>query len=469
MRPLAILAALLIAACRGRPSPAPRPAPSIRPNVLLITIDTLRADHLGLYGYRRHTSPHIDAFGAEGTVFERAYTYWPKTRGSMVILFTGRRPSQTGYTRTHPALLPFNPTLASVLKAAGYGTFAIVDNPNVAAANGFAKGFDRYQETWEDHGLGNEVGRAKAITKGALKIIEHPPEEQGFFLWLHYVNPHGPYTPPPPYDAAFLDDEAQSGPTLPVVPGFHGGIHKQWAAPGHDRLGYYVAQYDGEIATADAEVGQVLDALRASPSWEHTIIVVTADHGESLGDHGYYFDHGEDLFDPCLRIPLIIRVPGGPRGQRTRILASTLDVVPTILDAVKVSYPPDLAGTSLLPSLGGGAGAGRPRLFAQNDRDLSASFDTRFKIVATPGSKGMRYSLYDRAGDPEETRDLSRARADDLRVERRELELFLDHNEQEWAETRRLLKGAPGEGKMSHGACEQLKSLGYLPGDYPCP
>ena len=132
------LAVLILGACTS-PGPASRePSPKARAsggsgtNVLLITIDTLRADHLGIYGYRRNTSPHIDALGRQGTVFDAAYTFWPKTRGSFVMIHTGRRPSQNGYSRRHPVLLGLNPTIASVLGKAGYLTTAVVDNPNVA-------------------------------------------------------------------------------------------------------------------------------------------------------------------------------------------------------------------------------------------------------------------------------------------------------------------------------------------------
>jgi hypothetical protein len=124
------------------------------------------------------------------------------------------------------------------------------------------------------------------------------------------------------------------------------------------RLGYYVSQYDGEIASWTPRSGRVLAALERAPVAGKTAIVLTSDHGESLGEHDYYFDHGEDLFDPCLAIPLIVAMPGAKGGQRSSEFTSTLDLVPTILDAVKVSYPPDLAGTSVLGAVTGGGGPG---------------------------------------------------------------------------------------------------------------
>jgi arylsulfatase A-like enzyme len=456
--------ALLAGACDPRPpAPTPRPAPSAgtRLNVLLVTIDTLRADHLGLYGYARATSPRLDAFARRAVTFEQAYTYWPKTRGSFVALMSGRRDSQTGYGKTHPVLLDFNPTLAEVLKEAGYRTTAVVDNANVAAQHGYARGFQRYRETWQEKDLPTEMDRTRAITGEGVAFLEQAPREQPFFLWLHYVNPHAPYTPPPPYDTAFVDAAARQGPRLRAVDGFVGGVRKEWAVPGQDRLGYYVAQYDGEIAAVDQEVGRILDALDGSGAATRTVVVVTSDHGESLGEHDYYFDHGQDVFDPSLRIPLLIAVPGQAGGTRSAALASTLDLVPTVLDAVKVSYPPDLAGTSLLPALRGQPLAGRDRLFARNDRNLSASFDHRHKVVATPTDSDLRYQLYDRASDPGERRDVSLGRADETRVWRRELELFLERAEREWAHTRRLLGDKPGAGRMTPEACAQLKALGY--------
>lgn len=466
-----LLAAAAVAALAGCPGPKrdeTRKAATARPeeagnrlNVLLITIDTLRADHMGAYGYRRPTTPRMDALARRGVVFDQAYTYWPKTRGSFVGIMTGRFASQTGYGKSHPLLLEFNPTLASVLKGAGYETVATVDNPNVASSLGYSRGFDRYRETWEEKALATEMDRARAITEDGVRTLGQAKPGQAFFLWLHYVNPHAPYEPPGPWDEAFLDADASRGPKLRPVDGFHGGAPKQWSVPGKG-LGWYVAQYDGEIAAADAEVGKVLAALDASVVRDRTLVVVTSDHGESLGEHDYYFDHGEDLFDPSMRIPLLVAGPGVKAGVRSDVLATTLDLVPTVLDAAKVSYPPDLAGESLLPAARGERHPGRPRLQGQNDRNLLGAWDRRFKIVATPSDEGARYALYDREGDPGETRDVSRAHAERTREERRELELFRERIDAQLVKTRRLLEGQSGEERLSPEACEKLKAMGYV-------
>jgi arylsulfatase A-like enzyme len=432
-----------------------------RLNVLLITIDTLRADHLGVYGYRRSTSPSMDALARRGVVFDEAYTYWPKTRGSFAGIMTGRFASQSGYGRTHPLLLDFNPTLAGVLKEAGYDTVATVDNPNVASSLGYARGFDRYRETWEEKALVTEMDRTRAITADGVRFLGEARPDRPFLLWLHYVNPHAPYEPPAPWDTAFLDGEASRGPALPVVDGFHGGVPRPWAKPGQG-LGFYVAQYDGEIAAVDAEVGRLLDALDASAVRDRTLVVLTTDHGESLGEHGYYFDHGENLFDPSMRIPLIVAGPGVAEGRRTDVLATTLDFVPTILDALKVSYPPDLVGESLLPATRGERRPDRRRLQGQNDRNLLGAWDRRYKIVATPADAGARYALYDREQDPGETRDAARESPERMREERRELELFRERIDGFLVRTRRLLEGQSGEERLSPEACEKLKAIGYV-------
>jgi arylsulfatase A-like enzyme len=379
------------------------------------------------------------------------------------MMMTGRRASQNGYSKTHPAILGFNPTLASVLKAAGYATAATVDNANLAAQHGYAKGFDRYRETWQEAALKTEMDRTAAITADGVAFLKQTTAEKPFFLWLHYVNPHAPYAPPAPNDTAFVDPAAVArSPRLPVVPGFRGGIHKLWAVPGQDRLGWYVAQYDGEIATVDAEVGKVMAALQASGAAGRTLVVVTSDHGESLGEHDYYFDHGEDVFEPSLAVPLIVAGPQVTPGTRSRSWANTLDLLPTVLDVLKVSYPPDLAGRSVARELAGHDRAEPDRLFAQNDRGLTATWDAQSKLVARPRDDGgADLELYDRpVGGSEEKRVEN---ADALRDHRRELERFVERQDREWARTKGLIGGALPVSKMGLAECESLVSLGYLP------
>ena len=168
------------------------------------------------------------------------------------------------------------------------------------------------------------------------------------------------------------------------------------------------------------------------------------------------------LFRSEDRIPLIVAGSAVKAGHRSAVFASTLDLVPTVLDAVKVSYPPDLAGESVWPAAQGGSRPSRARLQAQNDRNLIGVWDRQLKIVATPEGARTSYALFDRTADPGEMRDQSKARPDDLRVQKRELELFRERVDGEWARTRRLVEGQSGEPMLSREACERLKAMGYV-------
>jgi len=359
-----------------------------RPNVILVSLDTLRRDYVGALGSPLPLTPHIDALARSATLFEHAFSYWPKTRGSFTMIHTGRFPSQNGFdAAAFPLLASFNPTLASLLKDAGYETVAAVDNPNVAAALGYAKGFDRYLETWQQPELRTEMDRTRAITEEGKRVVRAARGARPLFLWLHYVNPHAPYSPPAPFDTRFLDAAANAGPELRLRPGFHGGIPRTLFVSGHRQLGWYVAQYDGEIAAVDEQIGRVLGALHASALAANTVVVLTSDHGESLGEHDYYFDHGEDLFDGTLAVPLIVAVPEGV-GRHSSALAWSLDLLPTILEAAGVPRPEGLPGQSLVGQVEGHHAATHERLFAQNEEGLVAAWNAAYKIVAAPGAGG---------------------------------------------------------------------------------
>ena len=359
---------------------------------------------------------------------------------------TGRRPSQNGYSKTHPVLLDFNPTLAGVLKQAGYATAAVVDNPNVAAQHGYAK---RLRALPRDLGGGGaRRPRWTAPAPSPRTAIALPARGARGPALLPLAALREParalHAAARPSTRAFLDGAARRARACPRSPASTAGSRSNGRCRAR-RLGYYVAQYDGEIAAVDAGGrARARRAGRVAGGADRTVVVLTSDHGESLGEHDYYFDHGEDLFDPCLAIPLIVAMPGAPGGRRASELASTLDLVPTVLDAVKVSYPPDLGGHE--PAARGRRGERRPgreRLFAQNDRNLSATWDARFKLVATPrdGRAGDSPSTIGSATPARRATSSPRAARGLPRGARGSWSCFLDRANREWAQTRRSRVG----------------------------
>jgi arylsulfatase A-like enzyme len=435
-------------------------APDLPP-LILITIDTLRADHMSVYGYKRPTTPKLETWAGKGAVFEQAFTYWPKTRGSFIAIMTGRTAGESGYSAKHPEIHSFNPTLAETLQKAGYDTTAFVDNANVAGSLGFSRGFNTYVEMWADETLKDEVARTEAITKRGVDYIQSRTSGNGYFLWLHYVNPHVPYTPPAPFDAAFTD-RPKVDPRLKVVDGFFGGVSKQWAAsmPGKSTLADFVNAYDGEIAYSDTQLDAVLRSLEAKGGLSRATVVISSDHGESLGEHDYYFDHGANLFDPAQRIPMIV-LGRGAQAVRSQVLVSSLDIMPTFLDAARVSFPSGLAGRSLLPFAAGRAESTRETLFGENDRGHQGVWNRRHKLIDLDprGAKSDR-RLFDRVDDAGETRPRK-----DLADVSRKLGVVLD--EYRDVEMRSAIKHRRQlEGKItpppSGAGCEQLKAWGYV-------
>lgn len=461
--PLALLAAVFGAACPGK-SGHEAPAkdaevPVERPPVVLITIDTLRPDHMGVYGYTRATTPKLDARAAKGAVFEQAYTYWPKTRGSFVAIMTGRTAGESGYSPKHPELHAFNPTLAETLQKAGYDTAAFVDNANVAASLGYSRGFGAYVEMWADASLKDEVARTEAITRRGIEFVRSKAGKDGWFLWLHYVNPHAPYTPPAPFDTAFTDRPAKDR-ALKVVDGFFGGVSKQWAIPGKTRLSDYVNAYDGEIAYADTKVDEVIAALESGGGLAKATVILSSDHGESLGEHDYYFDHGANLFDPVQRVPFIV-LGRGAKAVRSDALVSTLDIMPTVLDLARVSFPSGLAGRSVMPFAAGRKDSSREMLAGGNDRGAQGMWDRRYKLIdPDPRAARSARQFFDRETDPGETRPRP-----DLKDAARKFEVALDdHRDVEFRSAMRTRAQLDGKAPaaQSRAECEQLKALGYV-------
>ena len=459
---------LISLACPGRSKtstegakPTPANTATERPPVILITIDTLRPDHMSVYGYSRKTTPRLDEWAGKAAVFEQAYTYWPKTRGSFVAMMTGRTAGESGYSPKHPELHAFNPTLAETLQKSGYDTAAFVDNANVAGSLGFSRGFKTYVEMWADASLKDEVARTEAITKRGIGYLRSKAAGEGFFLWLHYVNPHAPYTPPAPFDKAFID-RPKSDRKLKVVDGFFGGASRQWAdaMPGKTTLADYVNAYDGEIAYADSQVDEVLRAIDAAFGLGRATVIVASDHGESLGEHDYYFDHGANLFDPVQRIPFIV-LGRGAKAVRSDALVTTLDIMPTLLDAARVSFPTGLSGRSVLPFASGRRDSTREALVGENDRGHQGIWDRRYKLIdPDPRAAKSSRQFFDRSTDSAEVRNRP-----DLKDEMKKFVVGLDeHRDVELRSARRTRSQLEGKVSppQSRAECEQLKAMGYV-------
>jgi arylsulfatase A-like enzyme len=292
-------------------------------NVLLITVDTLRADHLGCYGYSRNTSPAVDSLATEGVLVSKAYAQRPKTSPNFATILTGTYPQRHGVRGVRQILPSPAYTLAEALRDLDYTTCGVVTNGNLFPAFKFDQGFDEY---FYGHSIAGEGTR---LAQQWLRGRKGAP----FFLWVHHTDPHTPYTPPPPYDRIFVEEGGNAAPLKKIKRRALGGVLPNKIVDGPLDLDYYVAQYDGEIAYTDRCIGELLSTVRQLGLADSTLVVFASDHGESLGDHDYYFQHGLFVYEPSARIPLIFCVPGAlPPSRRVEQIFESVDIMPTILD-----------------------------------------------------------------------------------------------------------------------------------------
>ncbi len=346
-------------------------------NFLIITIDALRADHLSCYGYKYNTSPEIDKFAEKAIIYEDAFCPIPKTSASLASMLTGLHPM---VHKTKPNLGTLKDkflTIAELLKMKGYETGASVFNGNLDRSFGFNQGFDFYDEVWKrDPAKGNS---AKNITEAAIKFIKEKKGKK-FFLWLHYIDPHAPYIPPPEY---FVQEEKGiniNSLKKRIVVGLG---RKNWINLEKNPLsGYYLSLYDGEIRRVDHYVGEVLKFIEKQGLKNKTVIIISADHGEELGKHNFFFGHGPLAFNSSIRIPMIVWIPG-KRHRKSSLPVSNMDIYPTITQLLSLRLPYDIQGTSLLSprrrrkllilALGGHALISYPyKLVVTNDKFASA-------------------------------------------------------------------------------------------------
>jgi arylsulfatase len=329
------------------------------PNLVLITIDTLRADRLGSYGHTEATSPNLDALAAQGVLFVNASTNIPRTTQAVATLFTGRYPHEHGVAEIGEALREEETTLAEILRGAGYRTAGISANPVAGSLQGLEQGFESFvskRNLHQRHPVTgdtesgprtSEMGPAEAVTREALDWLGGHGRGP-YFLWLLYFDPHWRYNPPAPYndvvdweDFNFYRDLVEFVPKNATV--FY-NLNGRSAAvlPQVSKL------YDSEVRYTDAMIGELLSGIRSRNDAENTVIVVMADHGESLGEHGYYYQHGDFVYQSTMRVPLIFHQPGVlPEGVRLAAPVSNLDIAPTLLSLLGIPAAEDAAFSGL--------------------------------------------------------------------------------------------------------------------------
>jgi len=336
--PFAVACLVLLVPCCGEPSAPPG-------NVLLVIIDTARADHLSAFGYSRDTTPNLDRLAADGQRFDDAWSQSPWTLPSIATILTGQPPHVHGAARGPRGIHPVRDevqTLAQRLRALGYATAAFINvlwcAPEVS---GLDRGFDVYDYHETDES--NRGHRDAAETTDAVLAWLDRAGDEPFFIVTHYFDPHLAYDPPAPYDSIF---ESGSGPRVP--PGFGSASQVFAIRDGRIRLTpgqreSLIARYDGEIRFTDEQFGRLREGLVQRGRWDDTLVVVVADHGEEFWDHGG-FEHGHSHHRELLRTPLIVRRPGGPSGEIIGDRVRQIDIAPTVLEFAGMELSDDLSG-----------------------------------------------------------------------------------------------------------------------------
>jgi arylsulfatase A-like enzyme len=425
-------------------------------SVVFVILDAARAAQFGAYGYPRPTTPEIDRIAAEGVVFEQATTPAVYTLGAMSSIWTSQHPDRHHSEVSFSARLPKDRiTLAERLGGRGIRSAGFVANAVAGASFGFDRGFGEFREIYKE--LGSAAG-------GFLKVVPPWLDKHGgerFFLYLHFREPHFPYDPPPPFDTRF-------GPDGPITKrsradaAFFTDLNQGRRKPAPGEIEHLVRLYDGNLAYADHQLGQLRRALEASGLWDRSVVIVAADHGEELHEHGF-IGHNVHLYEPSVRVPLIVKLPkaAGVAGRRVAGLVDLLDVAPTVADVFGVRDKAEsFEGRSLLPMIAGAPG--KPALLSRTvwDRPRYALRDARHKYHYDTRTGAEQ--LFDLAADPGETRDL--AAAEPVRS------AFYRQTLHHWIASLGRRGGGGGEqATLTPEQCENLKALGYLDAKAPCP
>lgn len=364
-------------------------------NILVVSIDTLRADHLGCYGYARPTSPNIDAFAAKAAVFENAHSSASWTLPSFASLFTSLYSTSHGCWKVDSRLESEHDTLAEHLRDAGWDTSLIVPHVFLSGQYGLQQGFVHIDDTLvRTASESNKVISSPAMTEKSIAWLERKhqsPDDSPFFLWVHYFDPHDEYLP-------------------------HAGYSEQFGLQSDIDL------YDGEIRWVDEHVARLLKRVDELYGLDQTVVAIVADHGEEFGEHGFQ-RHGYTLYQEAVRIPLIVHVPGHA-ARRVSDLVSNIDFMPTLLEVAGVPPRGLQQGRSLMPLLRGESLPPRGALSEvrwHDDQDMRCWREESWKLHEDRSHGKERDELYDLAADPRETTNLLATRQDALTVLRESL------------------------------------------------
>ncbi len=452
----AAVGALALAIGCARVPPGPH-------NLVLVTVDTLRADHLGFAGYARDTSPHLDALAREGVWFPRCYASSATTGASHASLFTSLPPPVHGVLANRQRF-PKLPTLMSALKERGYATAGFVSSVVLGRKSGLQDHFDHFDDQLSTPELNRKERYerpAQATVAAALAYLKAQPAGRPFLLFIHLIDPHGPYRAPLEPDRFVGDAQARlPAPLLPLGQGdwVRGQIPAYQALDGRGDAAFYVARYDAEIRYADLALGELWAGLRRLGLYQRSLVAVTADHGETLVEPGHQrvFSHGTVAYEETVRIPLVIREVGGGRrlrAARERLLTS-LDLAPTLLALLGVSSPPGFEGRNLL--LGRtGAEDEAFSLGAYGSATLEKEIGTQFSLLRGPwryvrNSQDGREELYDHRLDPLEAKDRAVGQPQVVAALRLQMDHFLSR-----------ARGPAPPIEMTPEHQEALKALGY--------
>ncbi len=440
-------------------TPTPTPSP---PNLILISLDTLRASSLGMYGYERPVSPGLDRiFSTEGVIVERHIANAADTLFGHTAIFTAERPDTALIpdAEHQRVIADWLPSMTDILRANGYRTAAFTENAYVGASYGFSRGFERYVEITEIDDP-EEAGGHIETTFGAASRWIDDHRDDPFFVFIHTYEVHTPYNPPEPYRERFA-----------ATP--------QSTLTASDR-----DLYDAEIAYTDEQTTRLLEHLKQIGVLDRSLLVITSDHGEEFGEHGARY-HGCQLHDEVIRVPLLMRAPGIlPAGVRRAGQTSQVDLMPTLLDLLEIPRPVDLTGRSAAEHLRSGEELEVRDIFSEargqslipvtrgESSWISPSFGVtrgNLRLIQQRTPSGLRYELYDLSQDPAEQNDVYLQRADEVVRLRRLLERYRADSGRRRSELRARVRTTEGQAareprspSLDEERKKKLEALGYL-------